>query len=912
MSSWIRKLGRQFRRSEMEEDLREELNFHLEEEAELHQADGLSEGQARRAARMDLGNVTVVQEQTRAQWGWRFLDSLRRDLRYSARRIARSPGFTALVIVMLALGVGATTAIYSLFEQVVLRPLPVREPGRLVVLHRDYTAPGRTTSDSSESVFSQSTYLAIRDHDPAFDGVIARRSAGVAVNVGGGTPEDVSGEMVSGNFFDVLGIRPAVGRLLTADDDLTPGAHPVVVLSYGYWVRRFAGDPGILGQTIAVNKHPMTVIGVSEPGFEGILPGAVPDLYLPITMWEVARPDWENPLNNPRFNFLNVVARLKDGYSVEQAQAATDVAYRAAMEINAASTGPGRDMSYLSGDNLEEYLNHRVRLLPAGQGIGSYLRDSWEEPLVLILAMAGFVLLIACANITSLMLGRAAGRQQETAVRFALGASRKTVIRHLLVEGLLIALGAGLLAVGVAYEGVKGLLWMLPDGSSNPWVTAEINWQLLGVAMLLSCLCGIVFGLIPGFQNTRVKLQDALKSQSRASTSGRGRIQTKWMVGVQLAASLILIAATALFGASLYRLMHADLGFDADGLLTFKVNASTARPEAGDQKAYFRELERRLLEMGTLSAVGMSDSGLFSGNSNGGNISLEGYTAAEDESMNSRFVTVNAGFFEAVGTRLIAGRLFTDRDAEGTAKVAVVNESFVRRYFRDQNPVGQRFMLGASNHPVFDYEIVGVVADFHDVIREAPRISLYLPYQQHPLPQLMFYLRTSAPPESVAGEIRKVIRDIDSNVPVDDLTPLPAIIAESIYLDRVVAILAAAFGLVATLLAAIGVYGVVAYAAVQRTREIGIRVAMGALPRSVMRLMLREATVPIVLGVAAGLAGSLAMSRWIESRLYGTEAADPLLLTLAIVALILAATLAALVPALRAARIDPVRALKYE
>jgi putative ABC transport system permease protein len=826
-----------------------------------------------------------------------------KDVALTLRALRKTPSFTITALLSLALGIGATTAIFSLLDQVILRSLPVRDPQSLIVLHRAFTPLGSSKSDSRESVFSYPLYRDLRDHDPAFSGVIARSSARVALSYRAGT-EPASAEVVSGNFFEVLGIGAAMGRVFTADDDRIAGAHPVVVLSHSYWTTHFAGDPAILNQAISINGHPMTVIGVADQHFNGVRPGATSDLYVPIAMQKAVQPTWD-ALDDSKFRWLNLFARIKPGFNPRQAQSATDVVYRQILESELArSPGAARPKE------RDAFLNHRVQLRPAAQGIGE-LRSQWQEPLAVVMAMVGFVLLIACANVAALLLTRTAGRQREIAIRLALGATRGTLVKQLLTEGLVLFLLAGALGLLTAYGLSSALLHLLPRGLGGNWLTASVDFRLLSFTMAVSAGCGLLFGLTPALQSTKPPLSKTLKDRAAQVAGGSTRRFRTVMVAGQIALSLILLVGAALFASSVYRLAQVDLGFRAEHLLTVSVDATATRPDQAAASAFYRELEQRLSAMGNVAGVGASDTGPFSGSERGSNITVEGYRAADGENTGASMSAVSAGYFRAMGIPLRAGRELTERDDEGAPKVAVVNEAFAKRYFGSANPIGRRFMIGASNQRPFDHEIVGVVADFQNGVREPAKESIYFPYLQDRPERLTFYLRTASE-SNPGGDVRKLVRSMDPGVPVGDPQPMTLQIQNTLYTDRLIAILAAVFGVLATLLAAVGLYGVAAHTVARRTGEIGVRMALGAVPADIIGMILRQAGLTVIAGIVIGAGGALALGRLIQSRLFGVQPADPGMLAAAVIVLAVVALAASFLPAWRASRIDPLSALRHE
>ena len=826
-----------------------------------------------------------------------------KDVALAFRTLRKTPSFTITALLSLALGIGATSAIFSLLDQVVFRSLPVRDPQQMVVLHRDFTPLGTSNSDSRESVFSFPMYRELRDHDPAFSGIIARSSAPVAMSYRAGA-EPASAEIVSGNFFQVLGIGAAAGRVFTADDDRTPGTAPVVVFSHSYWTTHFASDPAILNQTIAINGHPMTVIGVADEHFNGVKPGATPDLYVPIAMQKAVRPTWD-ALDDPTFRWLNLFARLKPGFTPRQAQSATDVVYRQILESELARSphagGP---------KGADAFLNHRVQLRPAAQGINQ-LRSEWEEPLVVVMAMVGFVLLIACANIAALLLTRAAGRQREMAIRLALGASRGVLVKQLLTEGLVLFLLAGALGLLTAYGLSTAFLHALPRGFGGNWLTASIDLRLLGFTMAVSAACGLLFGLTPALQSTKPRLSETLKDRAVQVAGGGTTRFRAVMVSGQIALSLILLVGAALFASSLYRLAQVELGFRAERLLTVSVDATVTRPNRAAAAAFYRELEQRLSTMANVVSVGASDTGPFAGSERGSNITVEGYHSADGKDAGALMSAVSPGYFRALGIPLRSGRELTERDDEGAPKVAVVNEAFAKRYFGPENPIGRRFMIGASNQRPFDHEIVGVVADFQKDVRQPAKENIYRPYTQEEPLRLTYYVRTAGD-SNLGSDIRKLVQSMDPGVPVGDPQPMTLLIRNSIYTDRLIAILAAAFGVLATLLAAIGLYGVAAHTVARRRGEIGVRMAMGALPADIVGMILKQSGMTVIAGIVIGTAGALGLGRLIQSRLFGVQPADPGMLAAAAGVLSVAALAASFLPAWRASRIDPLIALRHE
>jgi predicted permease len=828
-----------------------------------------------------------------------------KDFVFALRTLRRSPLVGVIAIFSLALGIGANTAIFSLLEQVTLRSLPVKDPQSLVLIHAEYKASGSSNSDNNEAVSSYPMYRDLRDQDPAFSGVIARMGAGVTL-ARQGNAEQASAEMVSGNFFQVLGVGSAIGRVLTQQDDGAPGANPVIVLSHSYWANKCGSDPGILNQAVTLNGHPMVVIGVSEARFNGIRPGGTPDLYVPIAMQKAVRPTWD-ALEDRSLRWLNLFARLKPGMTAKQAQAATNVTYRAILQADLARNSGMKDPK-----DRSDFLSSQAILAPAAQGING-LGDKFGTPLKLLMAMVGLVLLIACANVANLMLARAAGRQREIAIRLALGASRMRLLRQLLAEGLLIAIAGGALGLLVAYWSIGALLRLLPKDFAGPWLTSEISLPLLAFTLAVALGCGLLFSLAPALQATRPNLAGTMNNRSASGLSGGAARFRSGLVVAQMSLSLLLVVGAGLFAGSLINLGKVNLGFRTERLLMFNVNAMATRPQLASAVSFYHDLETRLATMGGVMGVAAAADGPFGGGTSSGNLTIEGYQAKPGEDVGASRIAINAGFFQAMGIPLRAGREFTERDGTGAPKVVVINQTFARKYFAGRNPVGSHMMLGGSDKPVLDHEIVGVAADTHVSVRDIPQATFFFPYTQWDKPErLAFYVRTAGDTSGLAGTIRQVVRTADPNIPMGELKTLDVRVQDSIYTDRLIAMLSGAFGLLATLLAAIGLYGVIAHSVTRRTAEIGVRMALGAQPALVLRMILLEAGRLAGAGIAIGLIAAVLVSRYVESQLYGMKADDPMVFGAGAMVLIAVAVVAALVPGWRASKIEPVVALKYE
>jgi predicted permease len=835
------------------------------------------------------------------------MESLWQDLRFGARRLRESPGFTLVVVLLLAIGIGANAAIFSLLDQVILRPLPVRAPEELVLLHDPGPVSGMSTSNkNSPSPLSHPMFVDLRGRDRTFAGLLAYYPTDVNLSAAGET-EKISAELVSGSYFEVLGLRPAAGRLLQPGDDTTPAAHPIAVLGYDFWQRRFGGQSGgersVIGRTLVLNTQPMTVVGVAPAGFRGLEVGRNPDVYVPLMMKAAMTPTWDE-LDNRRAFWLTLVGRLRPGASREEAQTALNQTFRQIVAEELETYPPGRSERF-----RKEFLAKQLELQPGARG-ASGLREQAAAPLWVLMAAAGTVLLITCANVANLLLARATGRQREMAVRLALGAGRGRLMRQLIVESLLLAAAGGAAGCLLSVWGGQLLVRALPEEQRLP---IEPDLRLLAFSIAAALVTALLFGLAPTFQTTRASLLPSLRDGGNSAVGSRqaGRFRSA-LVAAQLALSLLLLFVTLLFTRTLTNLEELDPGFDPQQLLTFQVDPSLNGYDETRKQALFEEARRRLAALPGVRAASFLQQPLLSNSVTSSTVEVEGYEAKEDENMNPHFNTVGPSYFTTLGIPLVAGRAFDARDNATAPKVAVVNQTFARYFYGKADPIGRRFSLGGEDGDRL--EIIGVIADAKTAsLRDEIARQVYQPVPQvEDLTAMTFYLRAEGDPAALGRAVRQTLREVDPTLPVTDLRTLRAQVARATLGERSLAVLAGLFGGVATLLAVLGLYGVMSYSVARRRREIGVRLALGAQRPRILRLVLGEALRLCAWGLALGLPAGWAVGRVLRTQLFGVDPGEPWAFLAAVLVLTGATLAAAYAPADRAARVDPLSSLKAE
>lgn len=835
------------------------------------------------------------------------------NLKLAFRGLARTPFVTGVAILSLALGIGANSAIFSLFNQILLRPLPVTAPGELVNLSSPGPRQGSTSCNqagSCDEIFSYPMYRDLERAQTSFTGIAGHRL--FSVNVGHqGVTENGDGVMVSGSYFPVLGVTPAAGRLLGPDDDRTPGGHYVTVLSHEYWRRRFNEDPSIVNQTIIVNGEAMTVVGVAPAGFYGTTIGVDPYLFVPITMRERMQrsslPD-AAVFENRRNYWVYLFARLKPGVTLEQAQVAVNGPYHAI--INDVDAPLQRGMSE---QTMARFKAKEVLLAPGQRGQSNTHREA-RAPLLILLAVTGTVVLIACANIANLLLARGAGRAAEMAVRLSIGANRRQLVTQLLVESCLLALLGALGGLLVARWTLDIIGTLVPPEAAS-LVSFTMDPSMLLFAGLLAIGTGLAFGLFPALHSTRPDLAATLKNQAGQPGGAKGarRFRTS-LATAQIALSMALLVPAGLFAKSLLNISRVDLGLEPDHLVTFRVSPTLNGYETDRTRALFERLEAELAAIPGVTSAVFSMVPVLAGDNWNNSLKVEGFDAGPDTDNSASFNSVGPGFFPTMGIPLMAGREFADADALGAPKVAIVNQAFTRKFNLPANAVGRRIGVGGAPDTKLDIEIVGIAQDakYSDVKREVPA-QYFVPYRQEErLGFGVFYVRTALDPEQVLTAIPAVMKRLDENLPVEDLKTMEMQVHENVSMDRLISTLSTGFAILATLLAAIGLYGVLAYTVAQRTREIGLRMALGADGGNVRRMILWQVGKMAIVGGFIGLAAALGVGRLAQSLLFQMEGHDPAVVALSAIALAIVALGAGLLPALRASRIDPMKALRYE
>jgi predicted permease len=838
---------------------------------------------------------------------------LRQDFVYGVRLLAKSPGFTTVAVLSLALGIGANTAIFSLIDTVLLKMLPVKDPQQLVSL-TDPTNAGVNigTSTGERGLLSNREFEALRDRTQTFSGMFAAQSDSDRNNasIDGKPPEELQTSLVSGAYFTVLGAGAAIGRTFTAADEHGPGSAPYTVISYDFWQRRFGGSPAVLDTHIRIGKADLSVIGVAQPHFLGETVGSAPDLWIPLDMQPQVMPGRMWLEDDPAYiaakvMWLHVIGRLKPGVSRKQAQANADVVFKQVV---------AEEFSKISASN-PDILKQNLLLHDAANGVSS-LRGNFADPLYVLMAFVALVLVIACANVANLLLARATSRQKEMGVRLALGAGRARIIRQFLTESLTLSVAGGLLGSVFAVYGVQLLVAMVRGRSGAMVVDARPDPRVLAFTIGVSLLTGLIFGLAPAWRSAAVNVSSTLKEAGRGMTGSAAKIGAgKILVVGQIALSVMLLIGAGWFVRTLRNLESVNLGYPRDKILLVRVDFLAAGYKDARLPIVYNEVRDRLARIPGVRAVSYSENGLFSGTESGDRITVEGYHSNNRRDLSARFDQAGPDYFHSVGVPILLGRDLGPQDVESAEPVCVVNQTFAKFYFGKQSPIGKH-VTDEFPDTRKTFVIVGVAGDArdHSLRRDVDR-RFYLSAQQKlgefP-PALNFEIRTYGDAAAVIQAARKAILALDPALPIESSKRLVELVDANMRQERIIAQLSTVFGGLALLLAAIGLYGVLSYAVAQRTNEIGVRMALGAQRSTVIRMVLRETAALIVIGLAVGVPASLACARLVQTTLFGLKAADPLTLGAAIGIMIAVAVASGYLPARRASRVDPLIALRYE
>src|SRR5215467_7273459 len=830
------------------------------------------------------------------------------NLKLAFRTLFKTPFVTIVAVLSLALGIGSNAAIFSLFDQLLLRSIPgVRDPGRLVNLSSPGPNPGSQSCSQSggcDEVFSYPMFRDLEKASSAFAGIGAHRNFGANVAYKNQTL-NTEGLLVSGSYFPVLGVTPALGRLLTTNDDQTIGGHYVTVLSHRFWIEKLGGSPTVVNDKIVINGQPFTIVGVASETFNGITSGDAPAVFVPITMRHVVS-SWFDAFTKRRNYWVYLFARLKPGVSLVQAQTAMNAIYTPILADVEAPLQEG-----MSATTMVKFKAKKIILKDGRRGQSSMQREA-KTPLVLLMSITGIVLLIACANIANLLLARAAGRATEMAVRLSLGAARKQVLGQLLTESVLLAVLGGIASLVFAHWTLAGLAEMLPPDATQT-IQFQLDWSVIWFSAALSLFTGLAFGLFPALQSTNPDLVSVLRAGSGklAGVRSASRFRNA-LVTAQIALSMALLASAGVFVQSLTNVSKVDLGIKTDNVVTFGVSPDLNGYSHARSRQLFQQASDALAAVPGVTNVSASVVQLLAGNNWGNDVSVQGFKKGPDTDANSRYNEVGPGFYKTLGTQILSGREFAASDNLDGPRVAIVNEAFAKKFGLGRDAVGK--YMGTGGKDSLNILIVGLVRDagYSDVKQKAQPVFA-IPYMQDSsLGSLTFYVRAAGDPIQTLRAIPAVIRQLDPTLPVEELKTLPQQIKENVFLDRMISSLSTAFALLATILAAIGLYGMLAYSVAQRTREIGVRMALGADSWAVRRMILRQMALLTLIGGAIGLAGAVGIGRGASSLLFEVKGTDPAALALAAAALSVVAIGAALVPALRASRVDPIEALRYE
>ena len=831
------------------------------------------------------------------------------SLKFALRFLFKSPFVTIVAILSLALGIGANTAIFSLYNQMLLRPLPVERPSELVNFKAPGPKPGSSSCGSAGGCDEVFSYLMFRDLEKAqtvFTGIAAHVTFGANVAAKGQTLSG-QGELVSGSYFPVLRLQPALGRLFSPEDDQTLGEPHAVVLSHTYWQTRFAADPTVIGEPITVNGQAMTIIGVAPRGFEGTTIGERPRVFVPLTMRGLVQPN-AGAIDNRRGYWAYLFARLKPGVTIEQARTAINVPYKAILNDVEAPLQKG-----MSEQTMARFRARQVEVWPGSHGQSNISREA-TTPLMLLLGVTAFVLLIACANIANLLLARSAARAGEMAIRLSLGATRRQLIAQLLTESCLLAVFGGVAGLFVARWTLDLMMSLLPAEAIDV-IQTTLDPVVMLFGAILALGTGLLFGIFPALHSTRPDLIVSLKNQAGQPSGSRSAARFRsTLATAQIALSMALLVSAGLFTRSLMNVSRVNLGLNPENVVTFGLSPTRNGYTPERSRQLFERVEAELAAMPGVTAVTAARVPLLAGSNWGSSVRVEGFEAGPDTDRGSRYNEVGPGYFRTMGVTLLAGREFTASDALGTPKVVVVNEMFAKKFNLGREAVGRHMSNEGENNGPLDMEIVGFVqnAKYSEVKAEIPPL-FFRPYRQDDkIGDMYFYVRTALDPEKFLPGIPKAIAKLDSNLPVDDLRTLPQQIRENVFLDRFISVLSTAFASLATLLAAIGLYGVLAYTVAQRTREIGLRMALGAAPERVRGMVLRQVAKMTLVGGVIGLAAAVGIGKLAASLLYQLQGYDPAVLTGSGIALAMVALAAGFIPALRASQVDPMRALRYE